>query len=169
MDRPGRTEPSGNGFTTFLYVAIGAAVLVLALVLVGVGVLASDPRSDGWLNTVGRFFRAAYQGQFAPAAHALRDAGCQQAFVLPAADAQAFIEAIGGAHEAEFGESPYVQCRMILPAGDDVCARMARVAAEASDPTPTSLIVNVDGPGACNGRYAPDGTLIQHLGHEHAP
>jgi hypothetical protein len=167
MDPPGRPEPTaGGGFITFLYVAIGAAVLALALIFVGLGVLASDPRSEHWLDSAGRFLRATYQGQFTPAARALREAGCQQAFVLSAADAQAFVDAIGASDEAGLGESPFVQCRMILPSGDESCARMARVAAEASDPTPASLIVNVDGLGACNGLYAPDGTLIQGLEHD---
>jgi hypothetical protein len=167
MDPRDRPEPTaGGGFITFLYVAIGAAVLGLALIFVGLGVLASDPRSERWLESAGRFFRSAYQGQFTPAARALREAGCQQAFVLSATDAQAFLDAVGSPDEAGLGESPYVHCRMILPAGDDACAKMARVAAKASEPTPESLIVNVDGLGACNGLYGPDGTLIQELHHD---
>jgi hypothetical protein len=167
VDPAGRPEPTtGGGFTTFLYVAIGAAVVALALLFVGLAVLASDPRSERWLDSAGHLFRATYQGQFTPAARALREAGCQQAFVLSAADAQAFVDAIGGSAEAEFGESPFVQCRLILPPGDDACARMARVAAEASDPTPKSLIVKVDGFGACRGIHAPDGALLQALDHD---
>lgn len=166
MDPPDRHEPTGGGFTTFLYLAIAAAVLVLGLGFVGVGMLASDPRSEGWLDAAGRLFRASYQGQFTPAAHALREAGCRQAVVLSAEDAQALLDAIPGSHAIEFGDSPFVQCRMILPVDDDACAKVARIAAEASDPTPTSLLVDVDGFGACNGLYAPDGTPIEAPPHD---
>jgi len=166
VDPAGRPEPgTGGGFTAFLYVAIGAAVLAVAVIFVGLGVFASDPRSGQWLDSAGRFLRATYEGQLTPAARALREAGCQQAVVLSAADAQAFVDAIG-ADEVHFGESPYVQCRTILPAGDDPCAKMARVAAEATEPTPQSLIVQVDGLSSCGGIYAPDGTLIQGIDHD---
>ncbi len=164
MGPPGRPEQSDSGgFRAFLYVVIGAALIAISLIFVGLGVLASDPRSEGWFDAAGNFLRATYQGQFAPAAVALREAGCQQAFMIPAKDAQALAEAFGTHAGPEFGESPFVQCRMILPAGGDTCATMARVAAGASDPVPSELIVNVDGLGACRGVYAPDGSLIRAL------
>jgi hypothetical protein len=164
VDPAGRPDPSpGSGFTSFLYVAIGAAVLALALGVVGLGVLASDPRSGEMLSAAGRFFSATVEGQFTPAAEALRDAGCQQAFVIPAGDARDFVDALGGDADADLDEGTFVQCRTILPTGDDACATMARVAAGASDPVPAQLIVNVEGFGACRGLYAADGTLIRPL------
>jgi hypothetical protein len=166
VDPAGRPDPStGNGFRRFLYVAIGAAVLALALGVVGLGVLASDPRSGEMLSAAGRFFSATVEGQFTPAADALRDAGCQQAFVIPAGDARDFVAAFGGDADAdaELREGLFVQCRTIVSAGDDACATMARVAAGASDPVPAQLIVNVDGFGGCRGLYAADGTLIRSL------
>lgn len=168
MDPSGGPEPDGGGFTAFLYLTIGAAVLAIALALVGLGVLASDPRAERVFGAASRFFRATYQGQFTPAARALREAGCQQAAVLPAAEARILLEALGTDGEAGFDldDGPIVQCRSILPAGGDRCAEMARVAAGASEPVPTSLLVTVEGIGACRGIYAPDGTLIRSLDPE---
>lgn len=163
MDPAGGPEPSsGGGFTWFLYVAIGAALLAIVLGLVGLGVLASHPRAGEVLSASGRFLRAAVEGQYTPAANALREAGCQQAFVIPASEARALVEVLGE-EAAELGDGPFVQCQRLLPAGDDACASMARVAAEASDPVPARLIVTVEGAGACSGVYAPDGTRIGDL------
>jgi hypothetical protein len=127
---------------------------------------ACEPEARPWLDTASRFFRASYEGQFTPAADALREAGCQTALVLSAEDAQGLVDSIADS-PIEFGDGPYVQCRTILPAAGDACAKMARIAARASDPTPSRLVVRVQGLGACSGVYTPDGAWIEAF--DHAP